>query len=215
MKKMETGKMVQLSLLTALIILMSIVPFLGYIPLGITNATIIHIPVIIGSIVLGPIAGAFLGFVFGLTSFLHATYAPTIASFIFTPFYSVGNISGNFWSLVIAFVPRILVGVVPYFVYHLIAKRQQKIALISAGVAGSLTNTLLVMNFVYLFFGESYASVTNKGLDTLYSAIIAVICVNGIPEALLAGALTVGICTALFKAGVTQYTAHRVLSKTE
>jgi len=215
MKKMETGKMVQLSLLTALIILMSVVPFLGYIPLGVTNATIIHIPVIIGSIVLGPIAGAFLGFVFGLTSFLHATYAPTLASFIFTPFYSVGNISGNFWSLFIAFVPRILVGVVPYFVYHLIAKRQQKIALIAAGVAGSLTNTLLVMNFVYLFFGESYASITNNALDTLYSAIIAVIFVNGIPEALLAGALTVGICTALFKAGVTRYTAHRVLSKSE
>ena len=53
---------------TAIIIAMSVVPFLGYIPLGFMNATIIHVPVIIGAIILGPKYGAYLGLVFGVTS---------------------------------------------------------------------------------------------------------------------------------------------------
>ena len=44
---------------TAIIIAMSVVPFLGYIPLGFMNATIIHVPVIIGAIILGPKYGAY------------------------------------------------------------------------------------------------------------------------------------------------------------
>ena len=58
---------------TAIIIAMSVVPFLGYIPLGFMNATIIHVPVIIGAIILGPKYGAYLGLVFGVTSLVKAT----------------------------------------------------------------------------------------------------------------------------------------------
>ena len=47
---------------------------------------------------------------------------PTVTSFVFTPFYSVGDIHGGFGSLIICFVPRILVGVVPYYVYRLFDK---------------------------------------------------------------------------------------------
>ena len=56
---------------TAIIIAMSVVPFLGYIPLGFMNATIIHVPVIIGAIILGPKYGAYLGLVFGAVSYTH------------------------------------------------------------------------------------------------------------------------------------------------
>ena len=73
-----------------------------------------HIPVIIAGIILGWKKGAFAGFVFGLTSFLKASFiAPNITSFLFSPLYP----GGNFWSLVICFVPRILVGVIAYFVF--------------------------------------------------------------------------------------------------
>ena len=58
---------------TAIIIAMSVVPFLGYIPLGFMNATIIHVPVIIGAIILGPKYGAYLGLVFGVTSLVKAS----------------------------------------------------------------------------------------------------------------------------------------------
>ena len=170
MKNIKTNDLVKLSFFVAIIVLLAVTPFLGYIPLGFTRATIIHIPVIIGSIILGPFYGAFLGFVFGLTSLINNTFNPTVTSFVFTPFYSLGTYSGNFWSLVICFVPRILVGVVPHYVYKGIKKIKNNdvLALGFAGVAGSLTNTLLVMNFIYLFFGQSYAEAKNVAVSTLY-----------------------------------------------
>ena len=69
----QTLGMVQVALFAALIIIMAFTPFLGYIPLGFTRATIIHVPVIIGSILLGPKKGAVLGGIFGLTSFINNT----------------------------------------------------------------------------------------------------------------------------------------------
>ena len=82
----KTTNMVLAGVMTALIIAMSSVPFLGYIPLGVINATIIHIPVIIGAILLGPKYGAFLGLVFGMTSMVKNTFSPNLTSFVFSPF---------------------------------------------------------------------------------------------------------------------------------
>ena len=205
----KTRKMVMTAGMAAIIILMSCIPFLGYIPLGFMNATIIHVPVIIGAILLGPGSGAFLGLVFGITSLIKNTMEPNATSFVFSPFYSVsvfgvdvGNIVG---SLVIALVPRILIGVVSYWVYVGMKKLFQKkprpiLAYGAAGVAGSLTNTLLVMNMIYFFFGHPYAQASGRAFETLYSVILAVIFVNGVPEALVAAALTAVICRVLRKA---------------
>lgn len=197
--------MVQLAFFSAIIILMALVPFLGYIPLGVTRATIIHVPVIIGSILLGPKKGAFLGALFGLTSLLANTFNPTVTSFVFSPFYSIGDVHGNFWSLVICFLPRILVGIVPYYVFKGFRRLMKKpgvdeaVSLMFAGLAGSLTNTILVMNMIFLFFRDGYAAAKNIAAETLYSVILGVIGMNGIPEAIVAAVLTLAVCKALLK----------------
>lgn len=124
MKNEKTYELVLTALFTAIIVIMAFTP-LGYIPLVAINATIIHIPVILGALFLGPKKGAFLGFVFGLTSFINNTFkAVTASAFVFSPVLAadVIGISGVFKSLYICFVPRILVGVVPYFVYILIRR---------------------------------------------------------------------------------------------
>ena len=195
----KTRQMVQMALLGASILVMAFSPFLGYIPLGFTRATIIHIPVILGSLLLGPKKGAILGALFGVTSLINNTMNPTVTSFVFTPFYSIGETHGNFWSLVICFVPRILVGIVPYYVYRLVQKwlknrkKGQVLSLSLAGLIGSLTNTLLVMNFIYLFFNQSYAQANGVSVNTLYGFILTVIGINGVPEAIVAALLTVGL----------------------
>jgi len=190
---------------TAIIITMSVVPFLGYIPLGFMNATIIHVPVIIGAILMGPKYGAFLGFVFGMTSLIKATLTPGVTSFVFSPFVTVGGYSGNPWSLVISIVPRVLIGVVAYYVYTFLmklihkVKGSQTIALWIAGIAGSMTNTLLVMNGIYIFFGNSYAAASNKAVEHIYDVILGIILGFGIPEAIVAGILTTAIVKVLLK----------------
>lgn len=201
----KTLELVQLALFSAIIIIMAFVPFLGYIPLGFMNATIIHVPVIIASIVLGYKKGAFLGFLFGLTSLLNNTFKPNLTSFVFTPFYTLGTDGGNFFSLIICFVPRILVGVVPYFVYQGMMKGfgnkkwGRGAGLTLAGIAGSLTNTLLVMNMIYFFFGNSYAAAKGLTIDALYGVILGVIGAQGVPEAIVAAILTVAVGGAVLK----------------
>ncbi len=202
------GKVFSMALtgiLTAIIIAMSVVPFLGYIPLGFMNATIIHVPVIVGAILLGPKYGAFLGFVFGMTSLIRATVAPTLTSFVFSPFITIGGYSGSGWSVVIALVPRIFTGTVASYVYKFMSRvtRSKKggrtVTLWVTGVAGSMTNTLLVMNGIYLFFGSTYLAASNIAAADVYLAILGIIAVLGIPEAIVAGILVTAITRILLK----------------
>lgn len=201
--KSKTQKMVLTAAFAAIIIVMANVPFLGYIRLGPVSATTLHIPVIIGAILMGPASGAFLGFIFGATSFLQATFQPGVTSFCFSPFYSVGNFHGNFFSLIVCFVPRILIGIVAYFAFAgvmkiLKGKRRTKetIALPIAGVLGSMTNTILVMGGIYVFFGAQYAAAVDIA-GALIAAIMAIVVGNGVPEAIVCAVLVTVIGKAL------------------
>lgn len=205
----RTKGLVQMAIFSALIIVLAFTPFIGYIPLGFTRATIIHIPVIIGALMLGPKKGAVLGFVFGLTSFINNTMNPTMTSFVFTPFYSLGEYSGGIRSLIICFVPRILIGVVPFYVYQLVRKISRKdgissVGLVLAGISGALTNTLLVMNLIYLFFKDSYAAANGKTVEAVYGFILSIIGINGVPEAIVAAVITLVLGKTLMKKGVQE-----------
>lgn len=203
-RESKTRKLVLAAVFVAIIIVMAFTPF-GYIPLGFMNATIIHVPVIIGAIILGPKYGGILGGVFGLTSLWKNTYMPNATSFVFSPFIKIGEFGGNAWSLVICMVPRILIGIVAYYAYRTLMKllRNRKgkkvIALAAAGVAGSLTNTLLVMNLIYFCFGKSYAVAAKWAAEGIYGVIMGIIFLQGIPEAVIAGILTVAVTQALLK----------------
>jgi uncharacterized membrane protein len=101
--------------------------------------------------------------------------------------------------LVICFVPRILIGVVAYLVFKAALKliKNETVALALAGALGSMTNTVLVMGGAYIFFAEPYAQAIGKSVGAVLAAIIAIVVGNGIPEAVCAGILTVGIGKAL------------------
>ena len=189
------------ALFSAIIVVMANLPFLGYIPLGFMNATTIHIPVIIGACLLGPKSGAFLGGVFGLTSLINNTLRPLVTSFVFTPFYSLDpRFSGGLRSLVICFVPRILIGVVAGLFFQWLKGRAGPLLLCgAAGFLGSMTNTVLVMGSIYLLYGRSYAEARGLGFEALFGVIMGVVGVNGVPEAALAAFLTAVICPPLYR----------------
>lgn len=201
MQNKKTMDLVLLGLFAAIIFILAFTP-IGYIQLGLIKATIIHIPVIVGSILLGPKKGGILGFLFGLTSFISNTITPVLMSFAFSPLIPVfGTDKGNPMALIICFIPRILVGIVPYYVFRvmerLFRKKYKLVTFTLAGVLGSLTNTLLVMNGIYFIFKDSYAAARSISLDTVYSAVLAVIFGNGIPEAIVAGVVTCALCRVL------------------
>ena len=196
----KTQNMVKLALFAGIIVVLSMTP-LGYIPLGVIKATTIHIPVILGSILLGWKAGAVLGGIFGLSSLVVNTITPSLTSFVFTPFYSLDGSGGSLWSLVVCFVPRILVGILPYFIYRSIQKLHGSdiVSLGIAGFLGSMTNTLLVMNLIYLLFGERWGAAKQISSDLIYKTILGVIAANGIPEAIVAAVITAAVGKVLIK----------------
>lgn len=115
-KILSTRKIALIGILSAICIVLGVTP-LGFIPLGPVTYTIMHVPVIIGAIIGGPIVGAFVGLIFGLFSLLRAISTPTPISFVFiNPLVSV--------------LPRILIGIVSYYVYKAAQKTNKKTSVI-------------------------------------------------------------------------------------
>jgi len=195
-----------LGMFTAIIFLFALTP-IAFIPIAfIGSATTLHIPVIVGSLVLGPKHGAVLGFMFGMASVIRTTMMPVLSSFVFSPFIPVpGTDSGSPLALIVAFVPRILVGIVPWFVFKGLMKLVaspttplQFIFLAITGVVGSMTNTLLVMHLWYFLFRTPWAYARQEPIEAMYPLVLTIIGTAGFAEAILAGVTVPLICIALF-----------------
>ena len=200
-KSKKTSEMVKMALFIALIILLSVTP-LGYIPLGAINATTIQMPVIIGAVLFGWKKGAVLGGVFGLTSLIKNTVQPNATSFVFSPFVPVfGEESGSLWAILISLFPRVMIGVVAAAVFAGLSKIKinRTFSSAAAGFCGSLTNTILVMGGIYIFFGESYSAAKDIAYNTLMAAVSATITGAGITEAVVSAVVCGAVCTALLK----------------
>ena len=131
-KKLDIRKLTVIGVLGAISVVLGITP-LGFIPIGPTRATIMHIPVIIGSIVEGPIVGALVGLIFGLFSIYQAITAPTPVSFVFlNPLVSV--------------LPRVLIGITSYYTYKALSNLGQKNTF-------RLLNVIWVAITAYLAYG--------------------------------------------------------------
>lgn len=105
-------QMTIIGVLGAISIVLGMTP-LGFIPIGPTKATIMHIPVIIGGILEGPLVGGLVGLIFGLFSIFQAITNPTPVSFVFL-------------NPIISVVPRVLIGVVAYYIYAALKKLGNK-----------------------------------------------------------------------------------------
>lgn len=172
---------------------------LGFLRIGPLSATLMHIPVIIAAVTMGWKYGAALGLIFGLCSIWNATFAPGVTSFCFSPFITIGGISGNFSGLVIALVPRVSIGLLSYGVFALCQKHgvNESVKVIAAALAGSVINTVLVLGFIYIFFGTAYAQALSIPYDTLIAVLMGVVFSNGIAEAVIAAVVTLMVYKAL------------------
>lgn len=202
------------ALFTAIILIMAFTP-LGLIDLPIIKATILHVPVIIGSVLLGPKKGAYFGALFGLTSLWKNTMAPSLLSFAFSPLVPIpGESHGSLWALVICFIPRILVGIVPYYVAIGLQKLLGTKAIgltvsyALAGASGAIVNTGLVMGTMRLVLGDAFAAAEEITRDAVNGAILGIVFANGVPEAIAAIVLTAVICLAVTKAMGVYQTKH-------
>lgn len=199
MNQDKTKQLVVMAMFCAIMGVMAVTN-IGMIPLGFMNATTLHIPVILCAVLLGPKKGMLMGFLFGLISLLTNTFRPNITSFVFSPFYQ-SDYGNPLFSLLICFVPRILIGLVSALSYNGFKKTRLP-SLVSLGITGflgSITNTIFVMGGIWLLFGEGYAAAKGLAADALGSVIGSVVLINGIPEAIVAAILTAVIGKTLEK----------------
>lgn len=200
-KKMDVRYMAQLALMAAVVILLANTP-LGMIQLPIIKATTVHIPVILGAILLGPLAGGILGAVFGICSMASNTLAPTLLSFAFSPFLSTTGLTGALKAVWISVGCRILIGVVSGWVWKLLEKVSvpSVVALPVVGFLGSMVNTVCVMGSIYLLFAQQYAEAQNVALTAVFGLVMGTVTASGIPEAIAAAVLVTVIGKALLLA---------------
>ena len=193
--------MVGVGMMAAIIVLLANTP-LGLIPVSpFIKATTTHIPVIIGAILLGPLAGSILGGVFGVCSMISNTFAPVATSMCFSPFLSNTGLAGAVKAVWVSVGCRILIGVVAGWLW--IGLKKIKAADLAAlpvvGFVGSMTNTMTVMFSIFFLFRAEYAQAKNIAMESFYDFVMGVITGIGVVEAIVALILVTVIGKALLK----------------
>lgn len=147
--------------------------------------TLVHIPVIVASIMYGPRIGTILGGLMGVISVVTNTVVLLPTSYLFSPFVDQGNLA----SLMIAMVPRLLIGITPYYCYKFI---HNKFGLVLSGLVGSLTNTAFVLSGIFVFFSTVFGGNIKALLATIVST-------NAIVEMIISALVTFTLIPTLSK----------------
>lgn len=199
-QKHDTRWMVSVALMAAVVIVLANTP-LGMIQLPIIKATTVHIPVIIGAILLGPSAGAILGAVFGICSLISNTMAPTLLSFAFSPFMSTSGFFGALKAIWISVGCRILIGVAAGWLWIALEKLKinRLVSLPVVGFAGSMVNTVTVMGSIYFLFAQQYAEAREVAVTAVWGLVMGTVTASGIPEAIAAAVLVLAIGKAMIQ----------------
>lgn len=183
---LNTRQMAVVGMLSGITIFLGI-SGLGFIPLPTgVKATIMHLPVIIGAIIEGPIVGSIIGLAFGLFSMYQAFTAPTPLSFWF-------------WNPVIALLPRILIAFTSYYCYSLFKNKDKGFAIGLAAVVGTLTNTLGVLALSYIFYLERIATTLKISNSAVLKFMVGIGVTNGIPEAAISALIALPVGLAILK----------------
>lgn len=186
-KSFTVRRMTVTGMLGAISVVLGMTP-LGFIPIGTTNATIMHIPVIIGAIVEGPIVGMLVGLIFGISSLIRSITIPTPTSFVF-------------WNPLVSILPRILIGLASYYIYKLSIKttKNEAVSLGIAGAIGTLVNTLGVLGMIYVLYAEKFVTAIGLSADNAFKIISGIGITNGLPEMFVAMIIVTAVVKAIKK----------------
>ncbi len=199
-KKTSIRYMATIAMLCGVLLVMG-VSGIGFIPLPVIKATTMHIPVILGAVLLGPTAGAILGGVFGLCSIWANTTAPGLLSFAFSPFMTAEGAIGAVKAIWIALGCRVLFGFLAGWLWKLLKKWKCNdfLALPISAAISTILHTLLVMGSIYMLLAQQYAQAKNVALSAVFGLVMGTVTVSGIPEAIAAAVLVTVIGKALLR----------------
>ncbi len=176
-KRLSKKKILTLTenaMLAAIVVLMAFTP-IGYLQLGLVKMTFIMIPVAVGAITLGEKSGAFLGLVFGITSFVQCFGLDIFG----TTLMSINPI----YTFIMCLIPRVLMGYLCGLVYKALARFKKGVAVVVASLSAPIFNTVFFMTLLMLFFGNSdYIMSMRAGTENLWAFLVAFVGLNGVME---------------------------------
>ena len=175
------------AILMAVILLMAYTP-LGYLRLGMVEITFLTIPVVIGAIVLGPWWGAFLGAVFGATSFAQCFSTSVFGAALLA--------IDPFCTFLVCIVPRVLIGLVAGVLFRLLHKVDKAgvVSFVVTSIAGALTNTVFFVGMVVFFFKDTYF-----GGSAFWPIFLSFFTVNVVLEVLVCGVISAALSKVMIR----------------
>lgn len=190
----NTRFLVELAVLIAIELLLEVTG-LGYLKTGPLEFTLMQVPVIVGAIVLGPLAGTILGAVFGLTSFWQC--------FGKSPFGATLLSINPFYTFIVCVVTRVLMGLLCGLVFKWL-KGMKKTSLRCgiSGLCGALFNTILFMGALVTLFGNSdyiRGFINEFGNGNILKFILVFVGVQGLIEAIICCVVGASVSYALLK----------------
>lgn len=163
---LTTERIIIAGVLAAITIILGVIPNIGFIPLpnAIGNATIEHIPTIVGGVIAGPIVGLISGLIFGVVSFFRAT----------VPFFKDPTV---------AILPRLFIGLTAWATFAALVRINRDLAAAAAGFVGAATNTILVVGALIIrgyFPAQVIISIVlvQSIIEAIIAAILTVILVR-------------------------------------
>ena len=193
-RNIDTWRLATIAMLSGVLLLMSFTP-LGYLNIGPLAISFNMIPVAIAAVVMGPVAGAVLGGIFGLTSFLQCIGFGGISAmgailFEISPFLA----------FIQRFIPRLLAGFLSGWVYKLVDKGiNHTVASFATGFCAALLNTVLFMTALVVLFGHTEYLQGLIGGKNILVFICTFVGINAVVEMLAATAVVGAVCGALEK----------------
>ncbi len=194
MKMKDTKKLVTCGLLIAIIIIMSVTP-LGYLRMGALSITFLTIPVMIGAILIGPLAGAILGLAFGLTSLLLGGSPLVLYIATINPF-----LAG-----VTCILPRVLMGLCCGAIFKGLKKPDSKsfIPFLLSALSAPVLNTVFFMSTLLLCFYtpimEKYPALNTQAGGNVIIFTALFVGVNAVVEAVACTAVGSAVSRAVYK----------------
>jgi uncharacterized membrane protein len=176
-------KIAMTGVLSALVIVLGITG-IGFVRIPPVAITVMHVPVIIGAILEGPVVGFAIGLLFGIFSLVQTAILPGTEAAFLNPLISI--------------LPRLFIGPVAWLAYRAIAGKaasgtgtketprrpvREIIAIAASALAGTLTNTVLVLSALGLFKYYPWSALppivmVNSPLEIAFAIVIVIAVVS-------------------------------------
>ncbi|MDR0858550.1 MAG: ECF transporter S component [Oscillospiraceae bacterium] len=179
-RNISAAALTRLAALIAILLVMTYVPGLGYIPVGAFSITLMMLPVGVAAVIIGPVGGAVMGTLFGLTSFLQCVGVgiPAVGLKLF--FFSVNPFLTFIWCV----IPRFLAGWLPGLIFAAMSRSKlpKTVSAVVACGLGSAFNTIFYMFTLWALFGRTDKVIETYGSSNFFKILLAVVVTNTLLE---------------------------------